>query len=275
MCWSKAMAGYLRERFPVARYGPLAIFLAAAGLAASPPAHPWRWALAAAQALSLVMQFRLWDDIAEHPRDRIVHPGRVLSRASDTRPFLVLAAVLCVLNGLILAWPQQPGIKPAVYLALCAGLLTWYRFRPPELRAGLLNTHLVLLKYPLMTWLIGVPVANPEPVLLLCCLFSVYLIFVVFDIFDDDGLRHLPGAFPGLAAGLALLVGLWVLIALQGGPHDGPLPWLAWSVIAAATLLLGLEGLSKRRQRKAFRGARGFFIIGLLAYVVVAAGKSL
>lgn len=269
------MAGYLRERFPLSRFGPLAVFLAAAGIAPSPPEQLWRWAFAAAQALPLILQFRLWDDISDREHDRAARPGRVISRAGDMRPFLVLAAFLFVLNGLLLAWPLPHGIRPPAYLMLCAGLLAWYRFRPPALRAGLLNTHLVLLKYPVIAWLISLPVAEPDPVLILCCLFSVYLIFVVFDIFDDDGLRHLPGSLPSLAAGVGLLVGVWVPIALQSRPHAGPLPWLTWSAIAAATLLLGLDGLSKRSQRTAFRGARGFFIVGLLAYVALAAGKSL
>ena len=275
MYWSKAAGDYLRSRFPLARFGPLALFLAAAGLASSAPAHPWRWVLATAQALPLVLQFRLWDDIADRGHDRVVHPGRIVCHVRDMKPFLVLAAALFVFNGLLLAWPQDHGIRPAAYLALCACLLAWYRFRPPALRAGLLNTHLVLLKYPVIAWLISTPVADHDLTLFLSCLFSVYLIFVVFDIFDDDGLRHLPGAVSGLAASLGLLVCVWVLIALQSGPHAGPLPWLVWCGIAAATLALGLAGLWRRRQRTAFRGGGGFFIVGLLAYVAVALEKSL
>jgi uncharacterized membrane protein SirB2 len=275
MCSSESMTDYLRERFPITRFGALAVFLAAAGLAASPPAHPWRWAVAAAQSLSLILQFRLWDDIADREHDRVVHPERVLSRTADMRPFLVLAAALFVGNGLILAWLQPHGGGPVTYLALCAGLLAWYRLRPAVLHRGLLNTHLVLLKYPVIAWLIGVPMHHADAVLVLSCLFSVYLIFVVFDMFDDDELCHLPGAIPSLAVALGLLVGVWILITLRSRPHAGPLPWLVWSVIAVASLALGLAGLSKRRRRTAFRGGNGFFIIGLLAYLALAAEMSL
>ncbi len=275
MCWSKALGSYLHSRFPANRFAPLAVFIAAAGLASSPPAQLWEWILAAAMALPLILQFRLWDDIADREHDRETHPGRVLSHTRDLKPFLVTAVALFVMNGFLLQGIHVQNHTLTGYLLLCACLLAWYWLRPHALHASLLNSHLVLLKYPVIAWLVGVPAADTHVALLLSCLLSVYLIFIIFEILDDDSLQELPGAIFSLGASLALLVCVWICIVLQSRPHTGPLPWAVWSGIVTGTLILGLSGISTLKHRTVSRNRRGFFIVGLLAYLAVAVEKSI
>lgn len=275
MCWSKALGSYLYTRFPATRFIPLAIFLATAGLAASPPAQVSHWLLAAALALTLTLQFRLWDDIADRDHDRETHPTRVLCHTRDIKPFLIAATALFVLNGALLAWHHAPGSRPVAYLALCTYLLAWYRFRPVAAQAGMLNSLLVLVKYPVIAWLIGIPSTDTDPVLLLSCLFSVYLIFIIFEILDDHSLRQIPGAMFSLIASIGLLVFVWAFIALWNRPYTGPLFLVVWSIIIIGTLAAGLSAFSKLKRRHASGTGHSFFIVGLLAYLAVTIENSL
>ena len=77
-----------------------------AGLATGPHPSPSTVLLTTALAGSLVLQFRLWDDLADLPEDRRRHPDRVLGRTRTTRPFWGLLAATAALNvGLVATWP--------------------------------------------------------------------------------------------------------------------------------------------------------------------------
>lgn len=275
MCWSKEVGSYLYTRFPAIRFIPLAIFLATAGLAASPPAHISHWLLATALALTLTLQFRLWDDIADRDHDMETHPTRVLCHTRDMKPFLITAAALFIFNGALLAWHTAHSHWLIVYLVLCTGLLAWYRLRPITTQASLLNSQLVLLKYPVIAWLISVPAADTDLELLLSCLFSVYLIFIIFEILDDHSLRQIPGAMFSLTASIGLLVFVWIFIAVWDKPYTGPLFLVVWSIIIIGTLAAGLSAFSKLKRRHTTGTGHSFFIVGLLAYLAVTIENSL
>ena len=72
------VVNYLRERFRLRLFIPLALLIAAAAIV--PPASWTSFAIDFAVALLLLAQFRMWDDLADRGRDRIEHPGRVLVR---------------------------------------------------------------------------------------------------------------------------------------------------------------------------------------------------
>jgi hypothetical protein len=133
---------------------------------------------------------------------------------------------------------------------------------------------LILLKYPGIAWLVSTPGAAHDTPLLISCLFSVYLIFIIFEILDDHSLRQLAGANSSLLASFGLLLCVWVFIVLWTRPHAGQLPWVAWSLIMLGTLTLGLSDFLKLRDRKAARKGRGFFLVGLLVYLTVAIERS-
>lgn len=274
MSSNKELVSYLYTRFPATRFIPLAIFLAAAGLASSSPAHLLPWVLAVALALTLILQFRLWDDIADRDHDQRTHPERVLCHTQNIKPFLTVTGILFVFNGLVLFWLHDSGFKPIGYLVLCVYLLAWYRLRPITTPVNLLNSHLVMLKYPVIAWLVGTSAADPDMILLLSCLFSVYLIFIIFEILDDHGLRRLPGAIVSLMASFSFLICVWVFIAFWNRPHTNSAFVAIWTLIVLSTLVLGLFGFLKLKRHSVTRNGRGFFIVGLLAYLAVAVEKS-
>src|SRR5262245_55724700 len=140
--WSIAeLALYGRTRFPLWRFGPLALFLALAGGATDAMAMFG----GALLALAWFFQFRLADDLADRQRDARDHPDRVLVRA-DVRPFLVVLLLSSAISTLLTTW-LRPWPRWVEFLALTSLFLTWYAAahrRPPPLLAGLV----VLLKYP-------------------------------------------------------------------------------------------------------------------------------
>lgn len=269
MSWSKELGGYVRTRFPAADFIPLAFFVAAAGLAASPHQQLYHWTVAVVMALSLILQFRLWDDVADRQRDKQVHPDRVLSRTPDIRPFLVAATVLFVFNGALLAWYHGPVFRIAAYILLCACLAGWYFLRSTSMVPGLLNSALVLAKYPVIAFLVGAG-ADHELPLLLSCLSSVYLLFVIYEIRDDRDLAQLPGAAGSRLAALIVLLSIWVFIPVRTGPHESLLTWFVWAFVILGTATLGLSGHSAPTDSKRGRGGRGLFLLGLIAYLALA-----
>lgn len=275
MYWTEDAGRWLHTRFPVTQFIPLALFLAVAGLAPAPPAQLLNWVLCGTLALALVLQFRLWDDIADLEYDRRTHPGRVLCQTRKLKPFLVAAATLSAVNAAVIAWLPGNGLKLTAYFALCTLLLAWYRWRPPAMSGSLINTQVILAKYPVIAWLVSTRTADIEPALLFSCLLSVYLIFNLFEILDDDRLRRSPAAAASFLAHLVLLACVWIALALWTRPHTGPLAWTLWAGIVLATLFLGLVGIRKRAEHAAARSSRGFFLIGMLAYLELAFEKSL
>ena len=274
MSSSKELVSYLYTRFPATRFIPLAIFLAAAGLASASSSHLFPWVLAVALALTLILQFRLWDDIADRDHDQRIHPERVLCHTQNLKPFLTATGILFVFNGLVLFWLHDSSFKPIGYLVLCVYLLAWYRLRPITTPVSLLNSHLVMLKYPVIAWLVGTSAADSDMVLLLPCLFSVYLIFLIFEILDDTSLGRLPGAIVSLMASFSFLICVWVFIAFWSRPHTNSASMAIWPIIILSTLILGISSFLKLNRQSLIHNGRGFFIVGLLAYLAVAIEKN-
>lgn len=267
MSSNKWLALYIQTRFPVSRYVPLSFFLAAAGLAPVTPVPHVRWIFGPFLALSLVLQLRLWDDIADRDHDRKMHPDRVLCQAEDLRPFVVAAFGLFVLNGFLILVYHSGIAKLLAYLTLCACLQAWYCLRSSVARDSVVNTLYVLLKYPVVAWLVSVSTADRHLTLLLLCLFSVYLISIIFELLDDLSIRQKPGAMFSLSASFCALVCTWILIMLWSRPFSSQLAWVLWVIVLIATLMLGYSAYSKLKHGEDTLGGRRFFMIGLLAYI--------
>ena len=136
---------YLAERFPPALFGPaLAGLTAAAAWTAAEPS-PAATARTLVLAALLVAQFRLWDDLEDIDRDRIVSPGRVLVRAPAT-PFRRLMALLIAAAALLCV--ERPPALLAL-LALETGFWVAYRYVRPSVPDETWRYGLLLLKYPL------------------------------------------------------------------------------------------------------------------------------
>jgi hypothetical protein len=195
---------YLRERYPLRRFLPLAVFLALTGQAGASSWEPVRLAHGVLLALGLVLQFRLWDDLESLPEDRVEHPGRVLCQARSLLPFqLLLGTTATLTTALLLSSPRAL----LGYAALCALGLVWYRWLSPRLSRGAVAAHGLLLKYPAFVVLLHL--ATGEGVLPPLVPGLIYLGFCVYELLHDSRLLSRPG-MPVLLR--AELLGLWALL---------------------------------------------------------------
>ena len=82
------VGAYLRERARPRVFVPLAVLLALTGWALVPVAgfKLGDLTLAAVQAFTLMLAFRVWDDLEDSRTDRVRHPDRVMVQSRPTRP---------------------------------------------------------------------------------------------------------------------------------------------------------------------------------------------
>ena len=146
-----------------------AVVLAGAAAGGTPSAG---WALGAIPAaLLLLFQFRLWDDLADAPRDRIEHPERYLPRCASTAVFRAALWTAAVANVAVIA--LFTGTGAALALLVLNGLfLAWYRL-PPKRRTGVPGTLVLLLKYPAFSALLAPTPLDPAALVAGCA--GVYL----------------------------------------------------------------------------------------------------
>ena len=174
------LAAYISERLPLRLILPVsaALALAAGGRWETPGAL----AGAFATACLLVAQFRIWDDLADLPRDRVAHPDRVLVAAASTRPVLLMCVGLAVVNVLWIA--ARDGFGPALSLlvALNGALAVWYARRRRRTAAG---DHLLLAKYPAIVAIAAGERAAAHPGGTLLAMGSVYLAACVYEAWHD------------------------------------------------------------------------------------------
>jgi len=97
---------YCAERIPLRLFLPLAALLALAARVDAARSIP-ESIVDAGILLLLMAQFRLWDDIADRPHDRIAHPERVLVGAPSDTPFRIACGVLAILNASRITAPQR------------------------------------------------------------------------------------------------------------------------------------------------------------------------
>jgi hypothetical protein len=171
--FAEPLAAWLGERMPLRLYGlAAAVILAGAAVGGSPT---WLWLpWAVATLILLLLQFRLWDDLADVPRDRVEHPERFLPRCTSFAPFHAALGTTGVAS--LLAVGLLSGLYAALALvALNAGAAVWYRLAPARRTAPLV----VLAKYPVFSALIAP--APLDPLALTGACIAVYLAFCVYE----------------------------------------------------------------------------------------------
>jgi len=200
---------WLRERYPLWRFLPLAVFLATAGMSGAPSWRPLGLVHAVLLALGLVLQFRLWDDLESLPEDRTEHPGRVLCQAGSLSPFLALLGATVALNTALLLSAPRALLS---YSVLCTLALAWYRWLAPRLSRGALAAHGLLLKYPAFVLLLHLALGEGALSPLVPAL--VYLCFCVHELLHDQRLLSRPGMPLLLQAEMLGLCALSVALCL-------------------------------------------------------------
>ena len=224
MSSTKLIYNYWRERYPASVFVPFAILLAAAGAAAGGSLPTFRDAIKSCiLAYTLVLVFRIVDDLADLRSDRLRYPDRVLvkasraSRASSRTPIVVLALVIALGDVLIMMSQPRPGARIAVFAVISILLGLWYH-RRARLRAGpLAGAHILLLKYPAISLLTcaswdGLTLHTALP-----SLGAIYLGLCIYEQISDRAVGESRGAQWIFAAELGLLAGLPLLALSTGG----------------------------------------------------------
>lgn len=189
-----AVAAYLRQRARLRLFIPLSIVLALAGCSF---AAPWRAslrdaALAALEALSLVLAFRIWDDIEDRETDRVRQPERVLSFVSTTAPIQLIGFALA-LAALVPLTTSPFALRRLIAIGLAIGILAvWYGARSTVQRRPLLGEHVLAIKYPLIAYAVAPSLpADAVTPRSSAILLTVYAIVCVYAYADDVERRHI------------------------------------------------------------------------------------
>jgi hypothetical protein len=138
------ITAWLRERFRPVVFVPTAFVIAAAA-SASAGFNLQSLAQNTIVALLLLLQFRLWDDLADRPADAVAHPTRVMVNAQSTRPFQALCLAVALVNIGIAIQSHESTLAVSTLLALNAALGLWYALRS---RRSIAGDQLLLAKYP-------------------------------------------------------------------------------------------------------------------------------
>ena len=218
MSSTKLIYAYWHERYPARVFVPFAILIAAAGTAAAWSLPTVRggitgWVL----AYTLVLVFRIVDDLADLRSDRLRHPGRVLVRASSRNPIVVLALVIALGDVLLMLSQPHPGARIAVFASISLLLGLWYQRRARFSAGPLAGAHVLLLKYPAISLL---TCASWDGLTLRTALPSVgaiYLGLCIYEQVHDRAVRESRGAPWIFAAEVGLLAGLPLLALSTGG----------------------------------------------------------
>lgn len=167
---------WIASRMPARLFGAAALLIVGAAALAGTPTAVWTLG-AAATVLLLLFQFRLWDDLADAPFDRVRHPERYMPRCASTAPFR--AALGAASASSLAAVFLLSGPAPAAGLVLFdLALAAWYR-RAPGTRKGIAGTLLLLLKYPVFVLLVAP--APRDPLLLALACAAVYAVVCVHE----------------------------------------------------------------------------------------------
>lgn len=262
--WIDELRRYRRSRVPAATCVPLVVFLCAAAGTAGRPADAVGLAWTAVLACSLIIQFRLWDDLSDRERDRRQHPKRVLPQARSLNPFRALLAAAFGSNFLLIAARPASAQKVAVFLLLNTGLLGWYAWRR---RCGaaptLAGAHMVLAKYPVFVYLLSAGSPGALAGRLGLAMGTVYLSFCVYEMLHDSTLRAAPGADGVLALEMTLLGAMPFLEAALLEALDTPPSLLQGAVMVAGALVMLVAWWRRRAPVGSGPWRFGVFVVGL------------
>ena len=170
---------YARERLLVPRVLVAAVLVSGGG-AMLGAAHSFLSDLLL--SLALVVQFRIWDDVADRHADAGRHPGRALSRIHSAAPFIVL--IVAIGAAILASVTTRSGSIASTTLLVTSWIVfaAWYATRGHRTAW---RDHLLLLKYPAFAAIVGGSgraVTSPAGFLTLTVL---YLAFCLYEAWHD------------------------------------------------------------------------------------------
>lgn len=270
MLWISSYRDYLVTRLPLRYYIPLSLFLTNAAFVLFPIQDVMMWCISIVFSFILVFQFRLWDDLSDLSHDRIEHPNRTLSKSNNILSFYVLVFLLFMSNLYMLFWYNSNLSKLLGYLGLCMIFMAWYKWRPTNTKYNLLNSIVVLSKYPAIVWLIGNNIETNNNFILISSLLSVYFIFLIYEITHDDKFYKNKNYENMMLLISITLILLWIFMALWDYSHTPILNWLIWTCVLFGTLLNAIFHIRNSNQSHTNRKSYGIFLIGFVAYLGIA-----
>ena len=171
---------YLGERFRVRFFGLVGLVIAAGALGGRP--DPWAFGLAFLGAMSLLAQFRIWDDLADRGKDMSAHPERVLVRAPSPGPIAGLGVGLFSIN-VALALQRDTTVLSLFLLALLHAALGVHYLR--RNRRTLLGDQLLLAKYPAFVCILAGPRLVDAPIAVGVAALLIYAGASAYEVWHD------------------------------------------------------------------------------------------
>jgi SAM-dependent methyltransferase/4-hydroxybenzoate polyprenyltransferase len=148
------LVAYGRERIATTHFALLVAIVAGLGFAVARPQGAADALLRVALAFLLVVQFRLWDDVADREHDRLRHPERVLQRHKGrATPFLVAMGVLTVPILALLLLLDHDEARVGAYGLLALALAVVYGSHATT-HGRVMRMGWVLLQFPVFVLLL-------------------------------------------------------------------------------------------------------------------------
>ena len=267
-------ARYSRTRFPVKIYLPLALFLCTAALAGGRPMEPINLMLAFVLALSLLYQFRLWDDLSDREFDRLDHPERVLARTTSVTFFRTGVFVAFLYNFTLIGVSAGSSwqLKAIVFALLNGSFFVWYRWRSELCHNEIAGSHVVLGKYPIFVYLLSGESAATSSVRLALAMLLVYLCFCVYELLHDARLHQGPGALKTLAIEMTALWVVSAVMAIVLADRGGPAVILQTTLTAAGGFCLTMLFLRRRAGVQTDIESYAVFVVGFFQALTFSLG---
>jgi hypothetical protein len=240
--WANMLWQYLITRFPPMVYLPCAVFLVTSGITGGRSISFFRMFFSFLHALTLLLQFRLWDDISDINRDKKEYPDRIMVQAKTLRPFMILAMVLFAANLFLLAGQPGPPQRFGVFLLLNAAYLLWYNLLRGILHDRILGYHMVLAKYPVIVFLLSGDGGKTWTLLLAMAM--VFICFALYEALHDRDLNKNCRVvrIRRLEETVFMVISLLMAIQMTGGPTASVLQG-----VGGVTAFLVLRELFERR----------------------------
>lgn len=183
------LLSYQKSRIPWGIFASLALFLCIASATSRWPTEVAEWCFNWILALCMVVQFRLWDDLADVENDRVHHPSRVLCQANSHQVFWGLVGTLCIVNTVLIA-TFKSYTALAAFFVLNVAYVLWYSM-PRKLSSDHVVAHaMVLVKYPVFVFLLSGSPAKGHLSLSLCYgMLVTFLCFCAYELQHDEQLR--------------------------------------------------------------------------------------
>jgi hypothetical protein len=229
---TKELGDYQKSRLPPTILLPLTAFLCSAVAAVAWPSSWADWAANGILAFLVVVQLRLWDDLASVEADRRHSPERVLCKAKSLRGFWIVLVLLSLINTTLLGIFKNVN-SVTVYQTIMAFLAVWYSLLSRFTRDPIFCSLVVLIKYPGIVVLLSVQNSAGVMRKMAYAAALTFLCFCVYEILHDRRLRATQSARHWL---LVLLAALF----LVGAFLSGELIFVARSAALLQAVLIAL-----------------------------------